>query len=78
MLDEAEKESVREQARALLEKFSNRLSNAKISSSKQVHEGTGMRQKAGNPESSKTFKQNIIDNAPVKDDDFIIAEKKKW
>lgn len=78
-LSEKEKEEVKREAKKILDSFSEKLSKVKVPDEEPLiirreyerEEGNGVEPEGG-------FKEKIFENAINKDDDFIIAEKKRW
>jgi len=77
-VSEKEKEDIKKQAKDIMDSFSRRLSKLKVSVDEPIIE----REKCERVESSGKCedldKDIMFDNAPSKNKDFIIAEKKKW
>ena len=93
VVSEDKEEHMRAEARAMLGKFSKSLGNVKVSSESNVDgESSGFRIEATTfekgsrspkgesvgEESNNDFRQRMFANAPNKEGDFIVAEKKKW
>lgn len=78
-VSEKEKEHIKKQAKAVIGSFSRKLSKIDKKIPEPVIErGEGERAE-GKGERDKNFSRDIMfGNAPKKDKDFIIAEKKKW
>ena len=74
-----EKEEIKKQAKDIMDKFSEKLSKI----DKKIPEPLIERDKFGRVEgegreSNSDFRERMFENAPQKNKDFIIAEKKKW
>ncbi len=79
MVSEVKEEQIRAEARAMLEKFSKFLGGIKVSSDSNLGgESSGFREEGKGEESNDEFRDLMFTNAPNKDGDFIMAEKKKW
>ncbi|MCX8159148.1 MAG: hypothetical protein N3D20_02550 [Candidatus Pacearchaeota archaeon] len=78
MIDEAKKEEIREEARKILEKFARRLEKVKLKERKRKVGETGYREEGEGVKGDEDFRKRMFENAPEKDGDCIIAEKKKW
>lgn len=78
-VSEEEKEEVKKEAKRIMDSFAKKL--VKISDSK-LKEPLIEREKGERVEGSgggcEIDRKIMFKNAPNKDDDFIIAEKKKW
>ena len=82
MLSDKEKAEIEKEARKLLRKFGDALDKAigdkEIEKEARVKENSGFRKEGEGSEEDKDFGKRMFENAPKKDDDCIIAEKKKW
>ena len=78
-VSEKEKEAIKKQAKGIMDKFSEKLSKVgkKISEPLIYREEFEREEKEGK-ESNFDFRERMFVNAPRKNKDFIIAEKKKW
>ena len=78
-VSEKEKEDIKKQAKSIMEKFSEKLSkiDKKIPEPLIERKEFEREEKQGN-ESDSDFRERMFENAPEKNKDFIIAEKKKW
>lgn len=77
-MNDLEREKIREQAKDILEKFGKSLQKVKFKERKKEEELSGFREEGKENGSSNDFRERVFRNAPNKDSDFIIAEKKKW
>ena len=80
-VSEKEKEQIKKQAKSIMDNFSKKISKI----DKKISEPLIERDEFEREESSKTegkiennFRERIFENAPNKNKDFILAEKKKW
>ena len=80
-VSEREKETIKKQAKSVIDSFSKKLSRV----SKKVPESLVERDKEerdereGKEEIDENFSREIMfENAPQKNNDFILSEKKKW
>jgi hypothetical protein len=77
-VSEKEKEAIKKQAKGIMDSFSKRLSRVKVSK----EEPAIIREECERPEgggvSLDMDRKIMFENAPKKNKDFIIAEKKKW
>jgi len=80
---EKEQESIKKEAKDILDKFSNALEKVE----KQLEDVKGVKRdiqlrEEGNVErtvgSSKEFRKAFLKNAPSTEDDFVVAEKGGW
>jgi Asp-tRNA(Asn)/Glu-tRNA(Gln) amidotransferase C subunit len=80
-MDASEIEEIKREAKKILDKFSKALENAKIKEeeSNVEREEDRRKEKEGkNPDENKDFREIMFENAPNKNEDFVIAEKKSW
>ncbi|MDE1848503.1 MAG: hypothetical protein KGH55_00520 [Nanoarchaeota archaeon] len=78
-LSEKDKEQVREKAKMLLASFSEKISKVKISDEEPLilRKNFEREEKEGD-NCDLLFKDIMFENAPDKNKDFIIAEKRSW
>lgn len=78
-VSEEEKQEIKKQAKSIMDSFSKKLSNInkKISES-LIERDQGEREEIGVVEGNEEFRKIMFDNAPEKNNDFIIGEKKGW
>jgi Asp-tRNA(Asn)/Glu-tRNA(Gln) amidotransferase C subunit len=78
-VSDKEKEEIKKEAKAIMDKFSKKLSKVdkKISES-LIERDEFEREEKGGKESNSDFRKRMFENAPEKNKDFILAEKKKW
>jgi len=73
-----EKEDIKKQAKSIIDSFSEKLSKVKKMPESLIEREKGERQE-GQGKSDENFSREIMfNNAPDKDKDFIISEKKEW
>ncbi len=79
-ITEEKKEAIKKEATQILDNFSKALENVKFSvSKKEPKEGAGgFREEGQGIVGDTDFRARMFANAPNKDKDFVIAEKKKW
>ena len=79
-LSESEVEQIRLQAKELLDKFSRALSEVKVKEGEEwnVERENFSREDGEGVKTKEEFRKIMLENAPNKNEDFIIAEKKKW
>lgn len=76
-VSEKEKEEIRKKAKDLLNEFSEKL--AKISGQESHFEkDNGLREKGKPWETDEEFRETTLSNAPLVEDEFIVAEKAGW
>ena len=78
-VSESEKEDIRKEAKSIMDSFSEKLS--KISSKKlkeSLVERDEMEREEGIGVPAEIDKKIMFENAPEKNEDFIVAERKKW
>jgi len=78
MTNEAKKEEIRKEAKQILDKFANALEKVKLKEKKAKKEAGGYRYEGYGKKPNADFRKRMFENAPEKDDDCIIAEKKEW
>ena len=79
MIAEKEVEQIRNEAKELLDKFSKALASVKLEGEEwNVERGEYSREEKEGVESSIDFRKKMLENAPVHNEEVIIAEKKTW
>jgi len=78
VMDEKEREKIRLEAKEILEKFAKTLENVKLKEKKAKKEVGGFREEGQGEHGDKDFRKRMFANAPNKNEDNIIAEKKSW
>ena len=78
-VSEKEKQEIKKQAKSIMDSFSKKLSRVdkKISES-LIERDEGEREEGGGQICDNEFRKIMFENAPNKNKDFIIAEKKGW
>lgn len=69
---------IRKEAKELLEKFSKTLEKVKFKEKALKEEFGGMREEGEGLAGNSDFRERFFKNAPHKDGDFILVEKKNW
>lgn len=78
-VSEKEKEKIKKQAKEIMEKFSKKLAKVDKKIPEPLIERKEFeREEKQGKESDSDFRERMFENAPNKNKDFIIAEKKKW
>ena len=79
-VSDSEKEQIRKQTKKLMDEFSSKLDKIKTKESHFASstEKTGMRQQGTPWKTDPTFHDLMLLNAPLVEDDFIVAEKGGW
>jgi len=81
-ISEKEKEKIKKQAKGILDKFARTLEKVKQEKYEHFEKKSGFREekeqknKAG--KENKEFQEIFFENAPKKNKDYIIGEKKTW
>ena len=71
--------SVRKEAKKILDNFASSLGKVKIGSlKKDNYFNNGMRKEGKGKKVDESFRKVFFENAPQKDENCIIGEKKKW
>ena len=78
MFDEIQRDAIRAEAQALLQRFSEKLKRVNINEQKMQLTGSGMRGNEAVIVADSDFRDLMFENAAKKDGDFIIGETKKW
>lgn len=72
-------EKIKSDAKSIIDSFSGKLSKVHVSGKEPLVEKKEYERKEGNGEECNgDFRKIMLENAPNKSGDFIIAEKKKW
>ena len=78
-VSEKEKEEIRKEAKEIMDSFSKKLSKVKEKIPEPLIERDEREREEGKAkEKESNFRSRIFENAPNKNKDFILAEKKKW
>ena len=78
-VSEKEREEIKKQAKDIMDSFSKKISkvNKKIAEPLIERKESERVEGKGSPP-NEVFRRMVLENAPEKNQDFIIAEKKKW
>ena len=78
-VSEKEREEIKRQAKGIMDKFSEKISKVKLKIPEPLIEREEFEREEGEgKESNFEFRQRMFENAPKKNKDFILTEKKKW
>ena len=78
-VSEEEKEKIKEEAKQIMDNFSKKLSKVKGKVSEPLIERSESERKEGNgSEPDSDFRKRFFENAPNKNEDFVLTEKKSW
>ena len=78
-VSEKEREEIKRQAKGIMDKFSEKISKVKSKIPEPLIEREEFEREEGEgKESNSEFRQRMFENAPRKNKDFILTEKKKW
>jgi len=78
-VSEKEKEKIKKEAKRIMDSFSEKLEGIDKKISEPLGErGEGEREEGKGGEGEEDFRELMFKNAPEKNKDFIIAEKKGW
>lgn len=77
-MDEKKREEIKEQAKKILTNFSEELGKVKLKASGGKKEVGGFREEKNPAKPDSDFRERMFSNAPLKEEDYIIAEKKEW
>lgn len=78
IIGEGEREKIRKQAKQIIDNFVKALENVKFNEKKTKEKVSGFREEGQGTKRDKEFKELMFKNAPNKNEDNIIAEKKNW
>ena len=76
-VSEKEKQKIKEQAKELLRKFENKLSEVHFKN-KEIEKPGNSGRRENKFEKPFLSKKIMFENAPSKNENFIVAEKKDW
>ena len=79
-VSDKEKQEVKKQAKEIMDKFASRLEKveSKLREEPLIERVECEREEGRSKECDISFRKIMFENAPQKNKDFIIAEKKKW
>ena len=78
-VSEQEKEEIKNQAKGIMDNFSKKLSSVKEKIPEPLIEREEFEREEGEGnEPDFDFRKRMFENAPNKNNDFILTEKKKW
>ena len=78
MVSEKEQEEIRKEAKRILDNFASALGKTKVKEKRLKRDVGGFREEKGKDERDKDLRERMFENAPKKQGDCIVAEKKKW
>jgi len=76
-MDEKETEQIKSETKKLLNEFSKALEKVKSEES-NVERDEDRRKEGSGKIGDENFRKIMFENAPVKSEEFILAEKKRW
>lgn len=76
-VSESEKEEIKKNAKNLLDEFSAKLSKISVKELKK-EEKENLREEGKGWETNSEFRELMLDNAPLVEDGFVVAEKGGW
>ncbi len=77
-VSEEELQEIKKQAKEIMDNFAEKLSSVDVKEEEFGVERKVFEREEGNSEKPEIDKKIMFENAPAKNKDFIIAEKKKW
>lgn len=77
-INEAKREEIRKGAKKILDGFAKTLEGVKLKGKPQTEGIGGFRVEGQGKKGNEEFRKAMFLNAPSKDENSIIAEKKKW
>ncbi len=79
MISEKEREEIKKEAKNILDNFASALEKVgKIKGKSFKRELGGFREEGKGEKCDDDFRRRMFENAPEKEGDCIVAEKKKW
>ncbi len=77
-MDDKKREEIKKEAKKILDNFAKALDKVSVKK-KALKKGVGgFREEGQGKGADEDFRERVFENAPNKDGDYIIAEKKKW
>lgn len=77
-INESKREEIRKEAKGILDKFGKTLESVKFKEKAGKTQLGGFREEGQGRKGDEGFRVAMFKNAPNKNDNNIIAEKKKW
>ena len=78
-VSEKEKEDIKRQAKKIMDKFSKRLEKVKLDDKPKTSEqGLELEREENSKNEREIDRKIMFENAPDKNKDIIVSEKKKW
>lgn len=77
-VSEKEKESIKKQAKLIMDNFSKKLSKVGELKESFIERNECERDESDNNKECEIDRKTMFENAPKKNKDFIIAERKSW
>ena len=77
-ISEYEIEQIKKQAKEILDNFSKALASVKSEEEWNVERAEDRREDGEGVVCNSDFRKIMLENAPIHNEDFIIAEKKTW
>ena len=77
-MDPVKIKHLEEETKKLLDKFSKALDSVKSEKESNVERDNDRRVEKDGKMCDETFRKIMLENAPQKDNDFVIGEKKSW
>jgi hypothetical protein len=74
---EEEKDQIRQDSKFLLKEFASKLEHIKATEGRHENE-SGTREEGSGWETTEEFKNTTFANAPLVEDNFLVAEKGAW
>ncbi len=78
MISEKKQAEIKKEAKEILDKFASALDKVKIKKKELKKPAGGYREEKEGMQGNPDFRNRMFENAPRKEGDCIIAEKKKW
>ena len=77
-MNEQKREQIRKEAKLIIDNFSNALEKVKIKEKKEKLIVGGFREEGAGLKGNESFRKIMFKNAPNKNGDNIVAEKRSW
>ena len=78
MITEKQRNEIKLEAKKILDSFASALESVKVKKESVKKQAGGYRKEKNGEKCDEDFRISMFENAPFKEGDCIIAEKKKW
>jgi hypothetical protein len=77
-MDEKRKAEIRKEAKKILDEFGKAIEKVDVAKKDLKKEVGGFRKEGKGKKADAAFRQRMFENAPAKEGDYVLAEKKNW